>query len=117
MAAISKSSRFVVIDGCSNSIISWEDDADASCTLAKKYSNGYKATVAVVKLSSHKTKLFRYDGKEISPWIIPGDRLSSYASARYLPSNLFVPLIIEAAYDGGMDSEWIMNNCSGLTIR
>ena len=47
----------------------------------------------------------------------PGDQKSTVAIAKDLKRNFLTDIIVEAAYEGMMDSEWIKNRLGILYVK
>ena len=107
--------RFAVVDACNNKVLCWKETSNEAVNVARGYAKAYDVTTAVVFLLNRQIRLFRFDGKD-TMWFWPGDKNSTIEVAKTLSKNLFVPTIINYAYECGADSEWIKSHCGLLYV-
>jgi hypothetical protein len=114
--SINQNANFAIINCCSNKFIGWSVTRQTASDIAKAYAKLHDCTVAVVFLLNRQVRLFKYDGT-YTMWFWPGDQKSTVAVAKDLKRNFLTDVIIEAAYECSMDSEWIKNRLGILYVK
>ena len=114
--SINKDARFAIINCCNNKLIGWVATRQVASDIAKAYSRLYDCTVAIVFLYNHQVRLYKCDGT-YTMWFWPGNKNSTVAVAKDLKRNFLTDVIVEAAYDSGMDSEWVKDRLGILYVK
>ena len=114
--SINQDSNFAIINCCNKKLIGWVTNRQTASDIAKAYAKLHDCTVAIVFLLNRQVRLFKYDGTH-TMWFWPGDQKSTVAVAKDLKRNFLTDVIIEAAYNSGMDSEWIKNRLGILYVK
>ena len=114
--SMNQDANFAIIDCCSKKLVGWVSTRQTASDIAKAYSRLHDCTVAIVFLPNRQVRLFKYDGTHTA-WFWPGDQESTIEVAKDLKRNFLSDIIIEAAYECMMDSEWIKNRLGILYVK
>jgi hypothetical protein len=113
---MNQTANFAIIDCCDRSIIGWSANRDTSVYVAITFAKIKDCTTAVVNLSNRQIKLFKSNG-ETTMWFLPGDKNSSVEFAKDFKRDFLTDVIVTAAYNSGMDSEWIKTRLGNLCVN
>ena len=114
--SMNQNANFAIIDYCSKKLIGWVSTRQTASDIAKAYSRLHDCTVAIICLSNRQVRLFKYDGTHTMRFS-PGDKNSTVAIAKDLKCNFLTDIIVEAAYECMMDSEWVKNRLGILYVK
>lgn len=114
--SINQNANFAIVNCCSKKFIGWATTRQTASDIAKAYARLHDCTVAIVFLSNRQVRLFKYDGTH-TMWFWPGDQKSTVAIAKDLKRSFLTDIIVEAAYEGMMDSEWIKDRLGILYVK
>ena len=114
--SVSQNANFAIINCCNNKLIGWVPTRQTASDIAKAYSRLYDCTVVIVFLLNRQVRLYKHDGTHTA-WFWPGAQKSTVAVAKDLKRNFLTDIIIAAAYENTMDSEWIKDRLGILYVK